>query len=103
MGSQVVHNIATSQTSSDKRPKFFKFMTKKSKMSETDQPLTYYFYTSIGGQIMTHTLNYPVDLSQQPDIPKHQPIQHTHPFQLHPHSTPNLFQPTQYKPLDLLQ
>jgi hypothetical protein len=64
MGSQVVHNIATSQTSAAKRPKFFKFMIKKTKISEisdTDQPLTYYFYTSIGGQIITHSLNYPVD------------------------------------------
>lgn len=62
MGSQVVHNIATSQTSSAKRPKFFKIMTKKNKSLESDQPLTYYFYTSIGGQIITHSLNYPVDL-----------------------------------------
>ena len=64
MGSQVVHNIATAQTSSAKRPKFFKFMTKKSISAETDQPLTYYFYTSIGGQIVTHSLKYPIDLQQ---------------------------------------
>jgi len=73
MGSQVVHNIATSQTSAAKRPKFFKFMIKKTKISDTDQPMTYYFYTSIGGQIITHSLNYPVDPSQQ-DLPKQQPI-----------------------------
>lgn len=63
MGSQVVHNIATSQTSSAKRPKFFKFLTKKNKSSENDQGLKYFLYTSIGGQIITHSLSYPDDLA----------------------------------------
>jgi hypothetical protein len=57
LNSQVTQNLNLSSSRRDKKVKFFKFIAKREDLDEFEgqkAQKVYYFYTSIGGQILAH-------------------------------------------------